>query len=518
MWFDRIARRLYDRLGARYPNVWPVIQIPSSIIVVCGAILIFASFYEATTRELLTVLVAGSIFTTIGVGWAMSRQRPEFRQLMRWRENPDPAPAETIRAWEIATTLQMRNYRATSVRVNAIAALPTIAITIAVLGLPWYAALVLLLVAIPTAGYGTVLNYSTGEQLMRPLIEDIADRLPDEFSFKPIGLGVKTRLLLTLPVFTATAGLIVATLVADGGGTDTLLFATIASIVVGLILSGELTVMLSAAISRPVSELRSALNEVREGNLEARAPVASSDEFGELADDFNKMVKGLAERDQIREAFGTYVDREVAELLLSGRFPSEGVTVDVSIMFCDVPGFTSFADRAEPREVIAALNELFSRVVPIIARHGGHIDKFIGDGLLAVFGAPEGYPDHADRAVAAGLEIAAATAGDEGLELRVGINSGPVIAGSIGGSGRLNFSVIGDAVNVAARVEAATRQTGDPVLITEATRAALQRPVELEPREPIELKGKRRLYETYAPVLRPQAATPRGDELRAPPA
>jgi adenylate cyclase len=509
MWFDRIARRFYDRLGSRYPRVWPAIQIPSSIVVVCGVILIFASFYDPTSGELLAILAAGSVFTSIGITWAISLQWPEFQRLMRWRQDPDPAPEETIEAWEVATTLEMRSYRAASLRVNAIAALPTIVTTIAVLGLPWHAALVLLLVTIPAAGYGTVLNYSTGEQLMRPLIEDIAARLPDEFSFKPAGLGVGARLLISLPVFTATTGLIVAALVADGGGSGTLLVATVASIVVGLILSGELTMMLSAAITRPVSELRSALNEVGEGNFEARAPVASSDEFGELADDFNKMVAGLAEREQIREAFSTYVDRQVADLLLSGQFPSEGVTVNVSIMFCDVPGFTSFTEGAEPRQVVAALNELFARVVPIVGRHGGHIDKFLGDGLLAVFGAPEGFRDHADRALAAGLEIVESCPGDQGgLELRVGINSGPVIAGSIGGSGRLNFSVIGDAVNVAARVEAATRRTGDRVLITEATRTALQRPVQLEPRDPIELKGKSEPCEIHAALGRAPAAPP----------
>lgn len=500
MWFDRTARWLYDRLGPRYPRVWPAIQIPSSVVVVVGVILIFASFYDPTSQELLTVLIVGSVFTSIGVAWANNVQRPEFRRLMSWRVDPAPTPEETVRAWETATTLQMRSYRANSLRVNAIAALPTIAITIGVLGLPWYSVFVLLLVAIPAAGYGTVLNYSTGEQLMRPLIEDIAAQLPDDFEFTHAGLGVSKRLLISLPVFTATTGLIVATLVADGGGSGTLLLAASVSIVVGLILSGELTVMLSAAITRPISDLRSALREVGKGNLEVRAPVTSSDEFGELADDFNKMVAGLAERDQIREAFGTYVDREVAELLLSGRFPAEGVAVDVSIMFCDVPGFTSFAELAEPREVVAALNDLFGRVVPIIGHHGGHIDKFLGDGLLAVFGAPEGYRDHADRAVAAGLEVADVADESGELELRVGVNTGQVIAGSIGGSGRLNFSVIGDAVNVAARVEAATRQTGDRMLITEATRRSLSRPVQLEPRDPIELKGKSEPCEVYAAV------------------
>ena len=93
------------------------------------------------------------------------------------------------------------------------------------------------------------------------------------------------------------------------------------------------------------------------------------------------------------------MDKEVAALILSGQFPEGGVEVDVSIMFCDVRGFTSYAEEAAATEVVATLNRLFEVMVPIVDRHGGHVDKFIGDGLLAVFGAPEPYPDHADRAV-----------------------------------------------------------------------------------------------------------------------
>ena len=179
----------------------------------------------------------------------------------------------------------------------------------------------------------------------------------------------------------------------------------------------------------------------------------------------------------------------------------------MSIMFCDVPGFTPFAERASATEVVSALNALFEVLVPIIGRHGGHVDKFMGDGLLAVFGAPEGFPDHADRALAAGLEILDAVNGP-GVPLRVcvGINTGRVVAGSIGGAGRLNFSVIGDAVNVAARVEAATRDTGDDLLLTRATRDALVRPAALVSRGSISLKGKAEPMELFAAV---DAATAR---------
>jgi adenylate cyclase len=167
------------------------------------------------------------------------------------------------------------------------------------------------------------------------------------------------------------------------------------------------------------------------------------------------------------------------------------VEVDVSVLFFDVRDFTTFAATANAKEVVAEVNRLFELTVPIISRHGGHVDKFVGDGLIAVFGAPENYPDHADRAVRAACELAARV--NEGSEtpfrIGVGVNSGPVVAGSIGGAGRLNFSIIGDAVNVAARVEAATRELGHDVLITVETAQQLGPGIEVEPCGEHELKG-----------------------------
>ena len=165
--------------------------------------------------------------------------------------------------------------------------------------------------------------------------------------------------------------------------------------------------------------------------------------------------------------------------------------VDVSVLFFDVRDFTQFAAQAEAREVVAELNHLFELTVPIVARHGGHVDKFVGDGLIAIFGAPEAYPDHAERAVRAGCEMVEKVnvEGETQFRIGVGVNSGPVVAGSIGGAGRLNFSVIGDAVNVAARVESATRELGEDFLISGATAGRLGPGFEPEPRGEHELKG-----------------------------
>jgi adenylate cyclase len=169
----------------------------------------------------------------------------------------------------------------------------------------------------------------------------------------------------------------------------------------------------------------------------------------------------------------------------------------------DVRGFTSYAEGASAREVVATLNALYDDVVPLIAEHGGHANKFVGDGLLAVFGAPRRLTGHADCAVAAALALAELVRERHGhrIGVGVGVNSGKVVAGTVGGGGRLEFTVIGDVVNTAARVEAATRETGDDVLITESTLALLSDgDGSWEERPPVELKGKSREVRLYAPA------------------
>jgi len=494
---------LYQRLGSRYWLVLVVGEGGVSVFVALLTIALVASYYEPSLAQTGVFAAAACGFTVLAVVFGAVRARPVLNTIVAWRRMDSPAPEATVAAWEAATTFTLRQYQRDSGRVNLIAVVPTCVVVALVLDLGWTGFLVLLLACVIPAAYATVLSYSVGEVLTRPLVRDIAAVLPDDFPFERHGLPVSRRLRIALPAYTAFTGVAVAGLVSDGGGSRQLALAVVISLVVGVALSHELTVLLSQGITHPINEVRSALARVRAGDLTARVPVATSDELGELAHDFNLMALGLEEREEIRAAFGTYMDKEVARLILSGQFPDQGIEVDVSIMFCDVRGFTAYAERAAATEVIATLNRLFETMVPIVDRHGGHVDKFIGDGLLAVFGAPETYPDHADRAFAAGCEIVAAvTSGDTGLTVGVGVNTGRVVAGSIGGGGRLNFSVIGDAVNVAARVEGATRQTGDDLLITAATRDVMVRPVPLVSRGSVSLKGKSEPIEVLAPLAR----------------
>lgn len=270
---------------------------------------------------------------------------------------------------------------------------------------------------------------------------------------------------------------------------------------------GVLMVTLAArATADPIGSVRHALANVRRGEFGVHVPVYDGSQIGQLQHGFNQMVGGLAERERIREAFGVYVDPDVAARILERGTDLEGEEVEVTIMFIDIRDFTAFAERTEAREVVAAINRLFDGIVPIIHTHGGRVDKFIGDGLLAVFGAPRRQPDHADQALAAALAIDAATNGRGNPELPIGIglNSGTVVSGNVGGAGRFEFSVIGDAVNTAARVESATRQTGDTILLTEHTRHLLRAPhPELTERPPMPLKGKTDPIRLCTPTAQP---------------
>ncbi len=339
---------------------------------------------------------------------------------------------------------------------------------------------------------------------MRPVLVEINRAVAPRLETARTALPLRIRLLAALPMINIITGLVVAALTGDRG--ESLGVAVLVAIGVATTLSLELTVLLSRSILSPLRDLQLATERVAAGDYSAAVPVTTADEIGELASSFNQMVTGLRERERLREAFGTYLDREVAEYILSEGFDEHGVEAEVTIMFCDVRDFTSFAAGAEAREVVARLNALFEVVVPLIGAEGGHVDKFEGDGLMAVFGAPEPYPDHAERAVRAALEIDARVnvAGEGGgFRLGVGLNTGRVIAGSVGGGGRLNFSVIGDAVNVASRVQAETRNTGAAVLMAAATAAELGPGFVVSSHGMHELKGLDRPVELLAPQSAP---------------
>src|SRR5207249_4638679 len=164
--------------------------------------------------------------------------------------------------------------------------------------------------------------------------------------------------------------------------------AVVVSAAIAGTISLALTLLLSNSVTEPIDALHQATERVGRGDFAARVPVATTDETGALARSFNQMAAGLEQRERLRDAFGTFVDPDLTERVLQEGTDLAGEELEVSLLFVDIRGFTTYSERAEAREVVARLNDLYGEVVPVILRHGGHANKFIGDGLLAVFGAP----------------------------------------------------------------------------------------------------------------------------------
>jgi adenylate cyclase len=273
--------------------------------------------------------------------------------------------------------------------------------------------------------------------------------------------------------------------------------------VVCVVIGGALTLVFGVPMTvgasfspslRPIRDLAEATKRVAAGDYGQRVPVVQDDDLGALAASFNRMQAGLAERQRLQAAFGTYVDPALAARLLEqGDDVFTGERREVTVMFVDVRDFTPFAEANTAEDTVARLNALFKIVVPAVVNGGGHVNKFLGDGALAVFGAPNDLADHADAAVSAAVLIhrLVAEGFDGALRIGIGINTGVVIAGTIGGGGKLEFTLIGDTVNVAARVEQLTKTTGDAILLTGPTVEALaSRPIAVADRGSHALKGK----------------------------
>lgn len=236
-----------------------------------------------------------------------------------------------------------------------------------------------------------------------------------------------------------------------------------------------LSTMLARDLVSSAEELVGAMRLVERGEVGAELVVSSTDEFADAYRGFNRMTKGLVERERLRDAFGRYVAPELAEQVMKNGVSMGGTLVRASVIFIDIRGFTTLSEQMEPARVVSLLNRYFAAVGPPIRDHGGFINKFGGDSLLAVFGAPVPMEDHELRAVRAALGVRDALAefnareqaeGRMTLRIGTGIHAGELIAGSVGSPDRMEYTVIGDVVNVAARLQALTKDLGVDVLVS----------------------------------------------------
>jgi len=238
-----------------------------------------------------------------------------------------------------------------------------------------------------------------------------------------------------------------------------------------LVVSLLAVLFLARSITTPLSKLVGVVKQIEKGDYDRSVAVESNDEIGELADSVNSMARGLAEKERVRDLLGKVVSHQIAEQLLNNPIELGGEERVATILFSDIRGFTTFCEGLPPKEVLKALNIVLSTISNIVESHQGVVDKYNGDAVMALFGVPiKGTTDTAN-AMNALLEITAALEKmDSGLSACVGITTGIVVAGNLGSSNRMNYSVIGDTVNLSARLESLTRLYDVSNIVSEASK------------------------------------------------
>ena len=277
-------------------------------------------------------------------------------------------------------------------------------------------------------------------------------------------------------------------------------------VAVGTLAAIGLSLYVAGSVAGPLGQLRTAMRDVEQGDLDTSCPVVTNDEIGAVTEGFNRMVGGLREREFLKETFGKYVSREIRDEILAGRVSLEGQAQEVTILFADLRDFTPWVEATSPREVVRDLNAYFTEMDQAIRAHRGLVLQFIGDEIEAAFGAPVADPAHAEMAVAAALEmrrrLAAwnaerVRAGKVELRHGIGIHTGSVLAGNIGSAERHAYALVGDPVNLASRIQSLNKEFSSDILVSGETRRRLNGRFELVELPAVRVKGKSVEVEVY---------------------
>jgi adenylate cyclase len=261
------------------------------------------------------------------------------------------------------------------------------------------------------------------------------------------------------------------------------------------------------SLTTPIVRLVGATKKIKAGQYHVDIEPVSRDEIGELTASFIEMGKGLEEREKMKDAFGKFVNQEIAEQVLKGELQLGGERKVAAVFFSDIRRFTAISEKMEPEEVVEFLNEYMTKMVGCVNETFGVVDKFIGDAIMAIWGTPVSRGNDTENAVNAALlmrkellEYNRDRGGDKRpiIQIGCGINTGPVLAGQIGSNDRMEYTVIGDTVNLASRIEALNKPFGTDILISEDSYELVKDLYRMEPMQKIKVKGKEGTQQIYA--------------------
>jgi adenylate cyclase len=261
----------------------------------------------------------------------------------------------------------------------------------------------------------------------------------------------------------------------------------------------------SMTLTSPIKALVSLTREIAQGNFKIEVKPKGHDEISELTNSFGKMASGLAERDKLKETFNKFHSKEIAEAILSGEIKLGGNRQEATVFFSDIRSFTSLSEELEAEQVVEMLNEYMTAMVEEITNHQGVVDKYVGDAIMAIWGVPMAKPDDAWNAVKASLAMRQRLAvfnqeriskGKKPICIGMGLHSGELIAGNIGSNQKMEYTVIGDTVNTASRVESLTKEFGTDMLISDSVYEKLKTRLIVEPIS-ASVKGKAKALTAY---------------------
>ena len=485
---------------------WPVYAalVLGANIVGAIAVMTFVFYFlpmpeiDGLTKQLPNLVMVGALYLVFAVIVGMIVTFLLFRPVLDWQRNPRAHDRNMVRN----LVMRIPVYQA-----GVAAAVWLIGIIIAVSSIASYSGRLSLAIGISTVLAGMVvvlITYLQAERLVRPVAATAISRRYEDSTLEP---PIRQRLLLTWAMTTGVPVLGILLLVAgQRAGYFTPHIEDLTPALVALALTalgtGLLgTVFVAMSVVDPIVELQEAINRARRGDGSVEVDIYDGSELGVLQAGFNEMMRGLGEREHIRETFSRFVGTEVADRALEERPQLGGEDRKVAVLFIDVIGSTDFAVSHAPEEVVEELNKFFQRVVAIVHRNDGIINKFLGDAALAVFGAPSNVYDSTSMALQAARELRRELRGLE-LQAGIGVASGHVVAGHIGGHDRFEYTVIGDAVNEAARLTELAKDTPGRVLTNAAT---LKTANEAEQArwtfmKSIELRGRHRMTQLARPI------------------
>lgn len=462
---DQSPRRL--RIRVQLTLTWLLV---TTNLIGAGVVVVISSFVlpqpDPSDATVLSLAIAVPVYVAVAVVLGVGIGTASTLRALRW-VTEDRSPSDADRTNTLRAPLRLTRMQA------FLWAGATVVFTLlAVILQPARATNTLFTVGISGFVVSAV-AYLLAQFTLRPIAARALAQAP--ITDRPRGVGVGDRMVIFWVLGTALplTGLMISAVVALAGDQTSLTRLAVVVLVIGgvvLLFGLFITVLNARSVVAPVVSVRDALLAVERGDLDRSVPVYDGTELGQLQSGFNQMVTGLREREHLRDLFGRHVGQDVARAAAEGKVELGGRTIVASVLFVDLVGSTTYAADHPAQEVVAVLNRFFGVVVDEVDRHGGLVNKFIGDAVLAIFGAPVDHPDHAGAALAAARAMASRLA-DEVPEVGAGIGvaTGEVVAGNVGHASRFEYTVIGDAVNSASRLTDLAKDAPGRVLVARAS-------------------------------------------------